>query len=247
MGKNYVFVDDLSPQDIEADVASQKLRLRRGEGTTPVRGVDQLLVRQDGELFEVTFDSIFAHVAGMMTDVLMDLTDAPITLAPRFTDVAQAAAFDFMTAEDYAPAGSFVDLATTLPGRSIGNSEPAPRNAQNKCSVYLCAGVGNNPQSNPKSQTRVAILFNQIGAYHGWITTYNPTPNFNEPRTLFAHTRNMELRGISYGVSHYDDWFEIAHNENNPTGIGLSHVRIINLGTEPLHVKSLIIQRYAGG
>ena len=247
MGKNYVFVDDLSPQDIEADVASQQLRLRRTAGTTPVRGVDQLLVRQNGELFEVTFDSIFAHVAGMMTDVLMDLTDTPITLAPRFTDVAQEAAFDFMTAEDYAPAGSFVDLAATLPGKSNWYSEPAPRNAQNKCSVYLCAGVGGAPHPTPKAQTRVAILFNQIGARHGWITTANPTPNFNEPRTLFAHTRNMKLLGQSYDVSNYDDWFEIAHNANNPTNHGLSHIRIINLGTEPLHVKSLIIQRYAGG
>ena len=60
MGKNYVFVDDLSPQDIEADVASQTVRLRREAGTTPIQGYDKILVRQNDELFEVAFDSIDA-------------------------------------------------------------------------------------------------------------------------------------------------------------------------------------------
>ena len=53
MGKNYVFVDDLSPQDIEADVASQKLRLRRAAGTTPLAVADKVLVRQGTDLVEV--------------------------------------------------------------------------------------------------------------------------------------------------------------------------------------------------
>lgn len=53
MGKNYVFVDDLSPQDIEADVASQKLRLRRAAGTTPLAVADKVLVRQGNDLVEV--------------------------------------------------------------------------------------------------------------------------------------------------------------------------------------------------
>ncbi len=53
MGKNFVFVDDLSPQDIEADVASQKLRLRRVAGTTPLATSDKVLVRQGGDLVEV--------------------------------------------------------------------------------------------------------------------------------------------------------------------------------------------------
>ena len=62
MGKNYVFVDDLSPQDIEADVASQTVRLRREAGTTPVQGFDKFLVRQNDELVEVAFDSIDAAI-----------------------------------------------------------------------------------------------------------------------------------------------------------------------------------------
>lgn len=53
MGKNYVFADDLSPQDIEADVASQKLRLRRAAGTTPLAVADKVLVRQGTYLVEV--------------------------------------------------------------------------------------------------------------------------------------------------------------------------------------------------
>lgn len=60
MSKNYVFVDELSPQDIEADVASQTVRLRREAGTTPIQGSDKILVRQNDELFEVDFDSIDA-------------------------------------------------------------------------------------------------------------------------------------------------------------------------------------------
>lgn len=53
MGKNYVFAEDLSPQDIEADLASQTLRLRRNAGTTPLAGADKVLVRQGTNLVEV--------------------------------------------------------------------------------------------------------------------------------------------------------------------------------------------------
>ena len=79
MGKNYVFVGDLSPQDIEADAASQTLRLRREAGTTPVRGVDQLLIRQNGELFEVPATAVssqfsFDKLTGMATVTAPDGT-----------------------------------------------------------------------------------------------------------------------------------------------------------------------------
>lgn len=79
MGKNYVFAEDLSPQDIEADVASQTLRLRREAGTTPVRGVDQLLIRQNGELFEVPATAVssqfsFDKLTGMATVTAPDGT-----------------------------------------------------------------------------------------------------------------------------------------------------------------------------
>ena len=64
MGKNYVFVDDLSPQDLEADVASQTVRLRREACTTLIQGTDKFLVRQNDELVEVFFDSVNALGAG---------------------------------------------------------------------------------------------------------------------------------------------------------------------------------------
>ncbi len=67
MGKNYVFVGDLSTQDIEANVASQKLRLRRVAGTTPLATSDKVLVRQGNNLVEVPVSKFYAPPQSAVT------------------------------------------------------------------------------------------------------------------------------------------------------------------------------------
>lgn len=53
MAKKVVTPDNLSGSDFALDAGASKVVLRRNAGATPVSGVDQLLVRQNGELFQV--------------------------------------------------------------------------------------------------------------------------------------------------------------------------------------------------
>lgn len=77
-GKNYVFVEDLSSQDIEADVASQRLRLKRSAGTTPLAAADTVLVRQGGNLTEVPASAVGSDFWRTTSgNLLPDGTDDP--------------------------------------------------------------------------------------------------------------------------------------------------------------------------
>ena len=89
MGKNFVFVDDLSPHDIEADVASQTIRLRRNAGTTPLAVADKVLVRQGGDLVEVPVSefngsppaTVFAKVFNVAQGTVMSFGNLKLTLS----------------------------------------------------------------------------------------------------------------------------------------------------------------------
>ena len=109
--------------------------------------------------------------------------------------------------------------------------------------MYANISVGTNPHPNPKPVSRIALLHNQIGAHHRWITTGRPTPNYREPRLFMGLDRhhNLEIKGQSYGVTHYDDLMALAENESHNISIGFSHVRIINLGPYPIQVKGFWI------
>lgn len=56
-----------------------------------------------------------------------------------------------------------------------------------------------------------------------------------------SRNANLEIKGQSYGVTHYDDLLSLAENETHNLNIGLSHVRIINLGPHPIQVKGFWI------
>ena len=118
MGKNYVFVGDLSPQDIEADVASQKVRLRRAAGTTPLAVADKVLVRQGGELFEVPVSefngsstaSVTARVFNVAQGTVMSFDNLQLTLTGNNCLIATAvgtAAVAILSEHEY-PGGSVV-------------------------------------------------------------------------------------------------------------------------------------------
>lgn len=53
MVKKVVTPDNLSGSDFALDAGASKVVLRRNAGAVPVSGVDQLLIRQNGELFQV--------------------------------------------------------------------------------------------------------------------------------------------------------------------------------------------------
>lgn len=98
MGKNYVFVGDLSTQDIEADVASKKLRLRRVAGTTPLATSDKVLVRQGNVLVEVPVSafngsstaSVIARVFNVAQGTIMSFDNLQLTLITNNCKIATA-------------------------------------------------------------------------------------------------------------------------------------------------------------
>jgi hypothetical protein len=253
--------EDLFAQSIEANRQLKDTVLQKStEGAARETRMEQLnttrldqmqsTLNQESQSRTAQLNTAIARSAAsnVLTDYLMKLTDAPITLAPRFTDAAKAATFNFTSAEDYAPAGSFVDLATTLPGASNWGSAPSLPVGLNKMSVLMSADVGDDTWTGiGKKSARVAILFNYHTAHHLWMTTGSPTPDYAQPRLLQPEMGNLLLAGQRYsGIGTYDDFFCLCHNVNSLTSVGTSHIRIINLGTEPLHLKSFIIQRYAG-
>ena len=193
------------------------------------------------QLFEQWLDT--RHVGFCLVDNLLDLRDDYIALQPRFSSLAEAEAFTFDSADDYAPEGCFIDLANKIPPRANWWSEPYTTQFTGRASAYACIAVGNQPHPTPKPVNRIAVLNNHIGAHHRWLLTPRPTPNYAEPRVFMGHSRNanLEIKGQSYSVSHYDDLLSLAEHEAHTLSIGFSHARIINLGPHPIYIKGFWI------
>jgi hypothetical protein len=179
-------------------------------------------------------------------------TIGTITLNPRYNDsTADTKLFD--SAGDYAPGaaaggGAYVDL--TLPmfphhgtwynnthdsnyGRRNGNAGTAIGDI-GRVSLWAQLGVGDSPHPGfDYSYTRVAMLRNAAGAYHSFITTGSPSPNYNEPRTLGGTSlntfANFKVSGQYYAGGAYGGWYCLA---NHVGGLFESSdtLRIINLG-----------------
>ena len=184
-------------------------------------------------------------------DTYMDLRDPFVTLQPRYTNEPAAEAFRFNTAEDYAPVGSFLDLACRTPGGTTewaNGSQPAPTQFNRKISIYACIAVGDKPHPEyyglPESIARVSLLFNKFGPPHQWITTGAATPNYSEPRIVHETLHNFKFAGQSSGVTSYDDIVNLGELLPDPFDFGHSHLRLINLGTLPIHVKGLWVVKH---
>ena len=181
------------------------------------------------------------HVGFALTDTLIDHSDSPITLQPRFSTLAEAEAFEFNSSDDYSPAGSYTDLQSAVPATTNWYSEPFCTQFTETASVYASIGVGNSPHPTPKPVSRIALLHNQIGSHHQ-LMTCGATPEYNKPRVFMGKDRNknLEIKGQHYG-SNYDDRMMFAENESHNMSIGFSYVRVINLGPYPIHVKGFWI------
>jgi hypothetical protein len=108
--------------------------------------------------------------------------------------------------------------------------------------VYACIAVGDNPHPSPKPETRIALLNNRPGAYHNWVTTGNPTPNYKEPRLMGGQPINANrlIKGQSYAITNYDDLMALHQNEKYYFELSDS-IRIINLGPNVIHIKGFWI------
>ncbi len=182
-----------------------------------------------------------------LTDTLMDHRDAPVTLQPRFASLQNAIDFSFSAAEDYAPEGSYLDLALTMPGQQNWWSEPKSGQFTRKVSVYANIAVGGAPHPNPKPVTRIAMLHNVIGAHQQLMTNPSYTPDYSKPRLFLgkAEMESFEIKGQSWGITNYDDLVALVENELSNFSMGTSMIRIINLGNVPIHVKGFWIIHHA--
>lgn len=175
-----------------------------------------------------------------------------ITIDPRYND-STADSFSFSNSGDYAPAAAsgngnaYVDIELPMfthstnwynnthdsnVGRRSGTSETAISDL-NRVSIWAQLGVGDSPHPGYNySYTHMAILKNHPGAYHQYVTTGSPTPNYNEPRTLrdgdlsFA---NFRVSGQYYGGGAYGGWYCLANYISNICNTA-TNIRIINLG-----------------
>ncbi len=183
------------------------------------------------------------HVGFSLTDTLMDHSDSPITIEPRFGTLQEATDFQFNAVEDYAPDDNYLDINSRIPGQMVWFSEPEPTQFPRKVSVYANISVGELAHPSPKPVNRIAILHNRIGAHHRWITTGDPEPNYAQPRLFMGKDElgNLEIKGQSWSITNYDDMIAIAENENHNLTVGFSQVRIINLGPLPIHIKGFWI------
>ncbi|TQF69544.1 hypothetical protein [Pseudoalteromonas luteoviolacea] len=191
------------------------------------------------------------HVGFSLVDTLHDRSSSPLLLPPRFSTQAEADQFTFSSANDYAPQSTidnvdtahYVDVFATMPGEMNFFSEPTPSQFTGRVSVYASISVGEAPHPNPKSRAQVALLMNNLGTPHPWITTNSATPNFAEPRALLSDPANTNktLLGQSWLVNAFNDVAALAENVPNTFGIGFSALRIINLGPNPIAIKGLWI------
>ena len=176
-----------------------------------------------------------------------------IIVNPRYNNsTADTKLFD--SAGDYAPsaaAGGNAYIDITLPmfphhsswynnthdssfGRRNGNSGTAISDI-GKASLWAQLGVGDSPHPGyDYSYTRLAMLSNQAGANHQFITTNSPTPNYNEPRTIGGGNSlnsfaNFKISGQFYAGGAYGGWYCLANHVNGLFGSS-DMIRIINLG-----------------
>lgn len=186
------------------------------------------------------------HVGFALTDTFIDHSDSYISIPPRFSTLEEAEAFSFSAAEDYSPVDSndetikhYADIISKVPASAHTWSSPQASQFTGRHSVYASIGVGTNPHPNPLPVNRISMLMNRVGAYHAWIATGVPTPNYAEPRAFFNYTPNLnrEIRGQSYGVTNYNDLMSFHENEPHHFSAGFSSIRIINLGPHPIQIK----------
>ena len=178
-------------------------------------------------------------------------TVGTVTVNPRWND-STADTFTFSSAGDYTPAAAsggnaYVDISLPMfPHHSTWYNNTHDTNYGRrdgsgtaigdigKVSLWAQLGVGDSPHPGyGYSYTRLAMLTNQAGAYHSFITTGSPTPNYNEPRTLggtglntFA---NFKVSGQYYAGGAYGGWYCLANHVNGLFGSS-DMIRIINLG-----------------
>lgn len=193
-----------------------------------------------------------ARLAGIntgfcLTDTLMDFSDTPISLNPRFESLQNAKDFEFSAAEDYAPEGCFVDLYSKTPGQQVWWSEPAPTQFTGRVSIYASIAVGTNPNATPKAESCISVLQSNNSGYHQLISTGSAVPNYTEARLLggIPEMESFQLKGQSWGIIGNNDLFALAENEPFTLGIGFSFLRLINLGNQPIHIKGLWIVHHA--
>lgn len=176
-----------------------------------------------------------------------------VTINPRYND-STADTKLFSSSGDYAPSAAvggnaYVDLDLPMfphhsnwynnthdsnSGRRNGNSTTAISDI-GRVSLWAQLGVGDYPHPGyDYSYTRLAMLKNAAGAYHQYITTGSPTPNYAEPRTLDGGNSlnsfaNFKVSGQFYAGGAYGGWYCLA---NHVGGIfeNSSTLRIINLG-----------------
>ena len=179
-------------------------------------------------------------------------TIGTITLNPRWNDT-NADNFTFDSSDDYAPTAAaggsaYVDLVLPMfphhtswynythdsnLGRRDNNGTAISDIA--RVSLWAQLGVGDSPHPGVGySYTRLAMLKNAAGAYHSFIRTGSPTPNYTEPRTLdngnsINSFANFKVSGQYYAGGAYGGWYCLA---NHVGGLFESSdtLRIINLG-----------------
>ena len=174
-----------------------------------------------------------------------------ITINPRYND-STADTKLFTSSGDYTPTAAsggsaYVDIALPMfPHHSswynyTHDSNYGRRNNNgtaisdiSRVSLWAQLGVGDSPHPGyDYSYTRVAMLCNAAGAYHSFIETGSPTPNYGEPRTLGGYGlnsfANFKVSGQFYAGGAYGGWYCLANHvgglfQNSDT------LRIINLG-----------------
>lgn len=176
-----------------------------------------------------------------------------ITINPRWND-STAHTKLFNSSGDYAPGAAaggnaYVDISLPMfphhdswynkvhdsnNGRRAGTGTAI--SDIGRVSLWAQLGVGDSPHPGDNyAYTHVAMLMNQAGAYHSYITTGAPTPNYSEPRTLGGGANSLEsfanfkVSGQYYGGGTYGGWYCLANY--SPGLFGSSDtLRIINLG-----------------
>lgn len=186
------------------------------------------------------------HVGFALTDTMIDNNEPYISLEPRFTSLAEAQAFTFSAAEDYAPVDAtddtikhYADLISNVPGVPGWFSEPGPSQFTGRKSVYANIGVGLLPHPTPKPVNRIALLINSIGSTGTWSHADTTGLLYDQPRTLLydPQNANREIKGQSWGVTAYNDLFAFHENQPGDFNVGFSTVRVINLGPNPIQIK----------
>ncbi len=175
-----------------------------------------------------------------------------ITINPRYNDsTAHTALFD--SADDYAPTAAsggnaYIDIALPMfPHHStwynkVHDSNYGRRTGAGtaigdigRVSIWAQLGVGDSPHPGEDySYAHIAMLCNQAGAYHSYITTGAPTPNYNEPRTLGGGTglnsfANFKVSGQYYAGGAYGGWYCLANYSSGLFGSS-DTLRVINWG-----------------